>query len=247
MNVTLIKDSICNTEDLINKMYVAARTCYSNKTPDELLHISNSTKLDSKISLIKQVLSSGHQSIAEHISFSFSIEGISRSCSHQLVRHRLAVYSQQSQRYCSLDRDKDDFYVIPPSIASTFSTNKDFAKSYVKLMGDIQNLYNDMIDQGIKAEDARYILPNAAITNIVMTCNLRQWAHICNLRLCTRAQWEIREVFKNIVYELKKEYPELLPIFEELLVPQCEILGYCPEPSSRCCGRKPNKEQVFNN
>ena len=136
---------------------------------------------------------------------------------------------------------------VPFPAPSTFSTNKDFAKSYVKLMVDIQNLYNDMIDQGIKAEDARYILPNATVTNIVMTCNLRQWGHICNLRLCTRAQWEIREVFKNIVSELEKQYPELIPIFDELLVPQCEILGYCPEPKSRCCGRKFNKDQVFNN
>lgn len=247
MNVTLIKDDFCNAEYLINKMYVAARTCYSNKTPNELLQISDSTSINSKINLIKQVLSSGHQSIAEHISFSFSIEGISRSCSHQLVRHRLAVYSQQSQRYCSLDEGKSDFYVIPPSIASTFSTNKDFAKSYIKLMVDIQNLYNDMVEQGIKAEDARYILPNATVTNIVMTCNLRQWSHICNLRLCTRAQWEIREVFKNIVSELEKQYPELIPIFDELLVPQCEALGYCPEPESRCCGRRFNKDQVFNN
>lgn len=231
MQVSLIQKEL-SQDAIINKMYIAARTCYSNHSPIKLEVYAESKTIEQKIKLIEQVLSSGHTSIAEHIQLTFAIEGISRSCSHQLVRHRLAVYSQQSQRYTVLDSENPDYYIIPESIAKTFSTNDDLAIGYTELMKTIQDFYNKCVEAGIKAEDARYVLPNAAKTNITFSCNLRELMHICNLRLCKRAQWEIREVFNQIALVTGTEYPFL----KRYLVPQCEALGYCPEHES--CGRK---------
>lgn len=233
MRVTLLQQN----EDLLDIMYTAARTCYSSFGTAFLHAAASSTSEEKKLKLVNRVLKSGHLSIAEHIIFTFGIDGISRACSHQLVRHRLCTFSQQSQRYVNFD--KLDFeYIMPPAIENTSGTNDDFATQYKALMHKIKNLYDDMVEYGIKPEDARYIFPNAAATNIVVSTNLRNLMHMANLRLCTRAQWEVRQVFYNMTRLVSNSYPWLA----EYLQPSCELQGFCTE--DKCCGRKPKLESI---
>jgi len=219
--------------DLINKMWVAARTCYSENDIRSLKIEANNIPIEEKLDLIKKVFKSGHLSIAEHISFTYGISGISRSCSHQLVRHRLCTFSQQSQRYTDLSKDDID-WIIPESIYKD-----EYALAcYQEALRAIEKAYCYCVDVGIKAEDARFILPNACPTNITVTTNLRNLMHIMGLRLCSRAQWEIRQVFQ----EMQKQTIEQYPFLKEYLQPNCEQLGFCSE--SQCCGRKPKKSEL---
>ena len=209
--------------------------------------------------LVKAVLDSGHQSIAEHVTFTFAIEGISRACSHQLVRHRAGiVFSQQSQRYVEfkedLNRLKDILLILTPGSdynleemgrAETEVTsilNKYFVEvNDTNIYAYLQSLINYLsaINKGTKAEDARNFLPNATKTNITMTVNFRELIHLCHLRLCTRAQLEIRNLFKEIV-KVVKEHDDKLATY---LVPQCEVHGFCHEKN--CCGRKPTLKEIM--
>jgi thymidylate synthase (FAD) len=185
--------------------------------------------------LIRKVFKSGHLSIAEHITFTYGISGISRSCSHQLVRHRLCTFSQQSQRYTDLSKSKID-WIIPDSIYKD-----EYALAYYnEALKAIEKAYLYCVDIGIKAEDARFILPNACPTNITVTTNLRNLMHIMGLRLCSRAQWEIRQVFK----EMQKQTVEQYPFLKDYLQPNCEQLGFCPEGHG-ACGRKPKKSELI--
>ena len=221
--------------DLINKMWVAARTCYSPNNIRDLKIEADSISLDEKIDLIRKVFKSGHLSIAEHITFTYGISGISRSCSHQLVRHRLCTFSQQSQRYTDLSKSKID-WIIPDSIYKD-----EYALAYYnEALKAIEKAYLYRVDVGIKAEDARFILPNACPTNITVTTNLRNLMHIMGLRLCSRAQWEIRQVFQ----EMQKQTIEQYPFLKDYLQPNCEQLGFCPEGHG-ACGRKPKKSELI--
>ncbi len=143
----------------------------------------------------------------EHIYFTFKIEGISRACSHQLVRHRHCSFTQRSQRYCS----EDGFETIKPM---TFS-QKDTVGGYEHLMGFIAEDYEGWQTLGVPNEDARYILPNACATSLYLSCNLRELIHMANERLCTRAQWEIRDLVKAMC---KLVDPQL----HFMLVPKCK-------------------------
>jgi thymidylate synthase (FAD) len=163
---------------------VAARLCYS---PRDVSELTESLPEEEVLKLVGKLMSMGHFSALEHAVFTFGIDGISRACSHQLVRHRLASYSQQSQRYVELKKVKA---VIPPSIASDPELSEEFSE---KLAG-LWDYYSCLIGKGIPAEDARYILPNACETKIVVTMNARELHHFFALRLCYRAQWEIREM-----------------------------------------------------
>lgn len=211
----------------IQAMYVAARTCYSADHVEDL--VENNLDYFTQIDLIMKVLKSGHESIAEHYNFTIGIDGISRSCSHQLVRHRLCTFSQQSQRYVNFS-DKSFDYVTPASIEKSVLLN-----DYNDCMTELKKIYDKLVFSGIKPEDARYVLPNAACTNITFSCNLRQLMHVSELRLCSRAQWEIREVFEQIREAVLKTNPE----FSELLIPKCEKMGFCNEHQS--CGRYAKK------
>ena len=240
---------ISTTSNPIQTMWVAARTCYSSLSPIEMLN--NEGNYESKLNLVKSVLQSGHMSIAEHINFTFAIEGISRACSHQLVRHRLCTFSQQSQRYVEIKEDSNTLY----DLISGFPTDekiikmKEIAEKYFvdvndnNYFGYVHDLwqYTSRIAAGEKAEDARNSLPNATKTNIVLTTNFRNLIHIAELRLCVRAQKEIRELFKLI----KKEVTNNNPILGNMLLAQCDRLGYCPE-ASKCCGRKQKLEDIIN-
>jgi thymidylate synthase (FAD) len=169
--------------------------------------------------LIKRVTGYGHDSVIEHASFTFSIEEVSRAMTHQLVRHRIASYTQQSQRYVTYDTL--DKYVTPPSIVDTTEAKKIFDKT----LENISDAYQKLLKLGTPKEDARFILPNAAKTNIIVTMNARELKHFFNLRCCARAQWEIREVATEMFRQAKKATPALF----ENAGPTCVEVGYCTE------------------
>ena len=227
-------------EEVINKLYVAARTCYSKGSPIDMFNTitdNSEAALEKRVKLIKQVFNSGHLSIAEHASVTFLISGVDRALTHQLVRHRAGVvFSQQSQRYCNLEDTFD--YVIPKEIEK----NLEALDMFKQTMETIHTVYNTLINIGIKAEDARAVLPNACCTNLTMTVNLRELTQICELRLCSCAQYEIRTLVNMMAFAVKSA----LPFMAEYLVPKCERLGYCNEPKKRSCGRKKTREDVFS-
>jgi len=175
---------------------------------------------------LPKVLGYGHESILEHATLTFAIEGCSRVCSHQLVRHRLASYTQQSQRYIKLNpKDIEGTFVIPDGIKE----DPELLAEWKELMAKSIELYKKSIERGQHQEDARFILPQAVRTKIVVTMNLRELKHFLGLRACERAQWEIREVAWKMLEEIAKN-EELRPIIKwAKLGPRCVQLGYCPE------------------
>ena len=217
---------------MLKTVYTACRTCYS---ADYQINIHNSTDNKEKmLKLIERVISSGHYSTIEHIQVTFAIANVSRACTHQLVRHRHMSFSQKSQRYV---KEKGQFdYIIPPTIEKDDALKAEF----VEFMGKISEQYQKFVDAGIPAEDARFVLPNAAASSLVASLNLREMIHLANLRLCTRAQYEIRTLVKKMCDALIAEEPWLKPY----LVPKCERLGFCDEDKS--CGRKPTQKELLN-
>lgn len=181
---------------------------------------------------LKRVMGKWHLSVVEHASFTFAIEGISRACSHQLVRHRLASYTQQSQRYVKMDKGQFP-YVVPSSMKGKHR------EKFEEMMGTLAREYKYFLDEGIPTEDARYILPNAACTNIVVTMNARELLNFFGLRCCLRAQWEIRELANRMLVEVKK----VAPIIFENAWARCKDIGYCPEGESDCA--YPPKSEVI--
>ncbi len=229
-----------HTPHCIESAFVAARTCYSGDFPEDIWKQviptsgENDRISDEKIyTLLDKIIASGHHSVLEHISFTFAIEGISRACSHQLVRHRIASFSQQSQRYVTLEPDS---FVIPDTIKS----DNQAKKLYDTFLNNSLKTYRELMELGIPKEDARFVLPNAAKTNIVMTMNFRELYNVCQIRLCTRAQWEIRELFWRVKMELSNIHS--LKGLAGYLQPKCEVLGYCPE--HRSCGKFPTREEM---
>lgn len=198
----------------------AANQCYSEGFTGDTYTIE---KPSSDAKLIEKVIAMGHTSVLEHASFTFAIEGISRACSHQLVRFRHASFSQQSQRYVQGPFD----FVFPQTIKDSKLSEK-----FCFFMEHVDNLYNELIKEGVPAEDARFILPNASETKVVMTMNAREIYHACNLRECDHAQWEIKELFTNINTLVKPK----APITFAKLGPSCVTKGICTE-GSRCCGK----------
>ena len=227
--------NIPDTHYALRTMYTAARTCYSKDSPIDIFYNSASIPCEEMLKLIDKVIDAGHLSTTEHFTFTILIEGVSRALTHQLVRHRLASYSQQSQRYCKLDEGFN--YLIPEKIAA----NQELKEGFILAMNSLSDLYDVLVQEGIPSEDARAILPNACLSNIVVTCNFRQLMHICNERLCTCAQFEIRKLFQ----EITKQFVQQCPWSAKYLVPKCEVLGYCNEFPKRSCGRKPLKQNIL--
>ena len=190
MKVTLIQ----STPNPIETIAQIASICYDSNPKNPL-------------KLVTHLYKNGHHSVMEHIYFTFKIEGISRACSHQLVRHRHCSFTQRSQRYCSEDGFK---VVFPNSIRRNNETDV-----YFDIMDAIQLYYDEAQKQGIPNEDARYVLPNACTTDLYLSCNLRELIHICNERLCSRAQWEIRELVQKMVALCPEE-------LHFMLVPKCK-------------------------
>lgn len=210
----------------------AARLCYSPVGIEEILEKMD---LDRVQKLLNQIKESGHESPMEHANFTFGIEGISRALSHQLVRHRIASFSQQSQRYVKMGNLK---VVSPPSIEGNPETQKIFAET----VQQIAATYQKLLQAGIPAEDARFVLPNACETKIVMTMNARSLLHFLEIRACIRAQWEIRQ----LALEIRKKVKEVAPLLFKLSGPTCETLGYCRE-GKMGCGRAPSLVQLTAN
>ncbi len=174
---------------------MAAKLCYSDATIDE---IKEGLKDRDISKYIKILVDMGHMSVIEHTSFTFGIEGVSRSFLAQATRHRLASFSVKSQRYVGAkNTDGETFsYIVPPKIESL---GEQFVEIYNEQMETIQSWYNDWVDMlgdngESTFEDARFILPNAAETKMIVTMNARELLHFFSIRCCERAQWEIRHV-----------------------------------------------------
>ncbi|RBP67380.1 thymidylate synthase (FAD) [Alkalibaculum bacchi] len=223
----------------------AAKLCYSKSGID---HILNDLTEDKVNQFLTMLMDMGHASPIEHVSFTFGIEGVSRSLTHQLVRHRLASYSQKSQRYV---REGQFSFIIPPEIEK----NEEAKEIYIHAMEEQQRAYDQLVTvlqkehmEKIKGqyksekkalsmaekaaiEDARYVLPNACETKIVATMNARELLHFFNHRCCNRAQWEIRELATQMLILVKK----VAPILFKNAGPSC-VNGPCPE-GKMTCGR----------
>ena len=228
MEVVLIN----HTPEPLRTIYTAARTCYAAGTPASMWKASVSE--EAMAALIRKTIGSGHFSVAEHVTFVFAISGISRACSHQLVRHRIASFSQQSQRYVALKQQPE--FVMPVSIEK----NEQARLIFTELMKSSTSAYLQLVELGIAAEDARSVLANACPTNLVMTMNLRELIHASSVRLCIRAQREIRTLFDKIAVEVKR----VEPLIGQYLVPKCESLGFCDEDASLSCGLYPTFEEA---
>lgn len=182
-----------NPEQVVS---LAAGTCYNRS--------------DYSYDRVRNCYRRGHMSVFEHASVTFSVEGISRSCSHQLVRHRLASYTQQSQRYVRINTSSDDWYVIPPSIKEASPCT---LKEYKDAMRNLAEKYWTMMKSGINPEDARFILPEATKTSVIVTMNYRELLHFFDLRLDKHAQWEIRELANKMLEALNVAGPALKDIY----------------------------------
>lgn len=230
----------------------AAKLCYSSVGISE---IEDSLEMDEIGSFLEMLMDLGHESPIEHVNFTFAVEGVSRTLTHQLVRHRIASYSQQSQRYVKLDQFE---YIIPPAIESNPKSKELFIKAMEedqKYYDEISSiLYKEHYDKHISGglseraakrkaekesiEDARYIFPNACETKIVFTMNARTLLNFFRLRCCNRAQWEIRELAIEMLQEVKKVYPILF----KNAGPGC-LNGPCPEGNMTCGKIKEVREE----
>ena len=186
------------------KVHLIQQTHHPIETIAKIASICYDSEPKNALKLVEHLYKNGHHSVFEHIYFTFKIEGISRACSHQLVRHRMCSFTQRSQRYCN---EENFDYVTPPSIDNNLMEN---------IAETINNFYLYTSDEhGVPKEDARYILPNACCTDLYLSCNLRELIHICNERLCVKAQWEIRELVSKMIVLVD-------PRLKFMLVPKCK-------------------------
>ncbi len=232
--------------DPLQKLYGAYRTCYTPKTPSEVWDEIGAGTISAETirDFVEKRLETGHVSPLEQVVFWFGISGVSRSLSHQLVRHRIGIsFEQQSQRYVKYREERLE-YVTP----RTWSESPELAGEYHRLMQEITRVYRLALEKGIPAEDARFVLPNATPTNFQVMVNFAELLHIADLRLCWRAQWEIRHLLALMRRAVVKAVPEL----GTHLQPKCgeKRMGYCDEPMSewaKCpLGKvRPHKEQLF--
>ncbi len=208
----------------LEKLYAAFRTCYSSETPIEIWQKIEAEKISrEKIrEFIGERLKTGHASPLEQVVFWFAIANVSRSLSHQFVRHRIGIsFEQQSQRYVKFKQDKLAF-VMPESWERAGMRDE-----FEGLLDKTSDLYARALKAGIPAEDARFVLPNAAPTNFHVMVNFAEMLHICDLRLCVRAQWEIRRMVALMRAEIKRVLPEIAVFLQ----PKCgeNRMGYCDE------------------
>lgn len=209
---------------------MAGMGCRSDSIPD-LEELDDETVVD----VIETIRETGHHGVFEHVNFTFTVEGVSRALTHQLVRHRLATYDQQSQRVVSGDAFG---YVKPDTIRQL----EDFEGHlfFDSFMEDVKDLYESIQSDGVPNEDARFVLPNATTTNITVTMNARMLRTMFEQRCCKRAQWEIREM----AWRMLRECIEVAPlIFDDAGAP-CMNKGECPESDDFTCGDPYNQYEV---
>lgn len=196
----------------------AGNSCYSEHPSYEIM---DDEGFDAGRTL-SRIVSMGHYSVIEHAVFTFSVEGVSRALTHQLVRHRIASFSQQSQRYVSM---KEPSFVTP----HTVENDPEALKVFDETMDAIWEAYSKLEAMGIPAEDARYLLPNGCTTNITITMNARELLHFFSMRCCNRAQWEIREMADQMLALCR----EVSPVIFKDAGPGC-VRGHCPEGKKSC-------------
>lgn len=228
------------TQNPLALIYAACRQCYSEQFAGDIFEKIKEDRQKQE-AFIKKIVSSGHESPLEHVKFTFAIEGVSRALTHQLVRHRVASYSQQSQRYVK----EDDFdFIIPPVIAADPLMSGIFDKTMQQIQEGYSRILSILKEKGTEGEkanqDARFVLPQAAETKIVVTMNCRELLHFFAQRCCARAQWEIRNLAERMLELCRQQLPE---IFGQAGA-KCETLGYCPEGERFCCGKFPPKEKI---
>lgn len=216
MKVTLLR----HTSEPEMTVALASRLCYS---PVGIAELKERWSPESAKKMIDKIMNIGHFSVLEHAAFTFGIEGISRATSHQLVRHRLASYSQQSQRYVKAGKQFE--YVLPPTV----EIREDLKKKFERQMRAAGRTYREFVEAGVPAEDARFLLPNAAATKIIVTMNARELHHFFSLRCCRRAQWEIRGMSEEMLGLVRKTAPALF----RQAGPGC-LRGQCPEKQMTC-------------
>lgn len=252
----MLKIKLINyTKDAEATIASAGKLCYSPVGVDEITENLTDQSIEKYIKMLTDL---GHESPLEHASFTFAAEGVSRSLTHQLVRHRIASYSQQSQRYVTINEFE---YIIPPAIESNEKAKKVFVESMNKDQDTYNKLsellfedkYNELINQGhdekfakrraekSAIEDARYVFPNACESKIVFTMNARSLLHFFSLRCCNRAQWEVREMAFEMVKICKGIYPHLF----HNAGPSC-IDGPCPE-GKMTCGKIDQVRELYRN
>ena len=209
-----------HTPDPERAIATAARLCYAPVGAAELMETMPEDRVRSVLST---VIKSGHLSALEHASYTFAVDGVSRALTHQLVRHRIASFNQQSQRYVKFT---DGVPVVKPG---TVAANEEAGRLFDETVDAIEAAYARLLELGIPAEDARYLLPNAAESKIVITMNVRELLHFFSLRCCNRAQWEIREMAHRML-ELAR--PTAPYIFMDAGA-GC-VRGACPEGKMTC-------------
>ena len=212
-------DLINHTQNPERTVAAAARLCYSDAYAKDLMEGLSEDRVRS---LVRKLVGMGHLSPFEHASFTFALEGVSRAMTHQLVRHRIASYSQKSQRYVS---EETFDYVIPPNILNDDKASK----IYRETVDQIRTAYKEL-SEIVPREDARYLLPNACESKMVCTFNTRSLMNIFRQRCCNRAQWEIRELADRMLIEVRRAAPLLF----ENAGPPCEVDGICPEGDFSC-------------
>ncbi|MGK2966894.1 MAG: FAD-dependent thymidylate synthase [Tepidiformaceae bacterium] len=241
IQVTLLSHS----EEPMRSLYMAYRTCYSQLTPQQVrVRIDDDRITDEQMRIfIEERLKTGHASPLEQVYFEFGISGVSRAFSHQFVRHRVGIsFEQQSQRYVTY-KGGEFPYTVPETVKKAGLEDK-----MSELFDQVSGLYEEMVAAGIPAEDARFLLPNATNTNFKITVNFQSLLHICDLRLCTRAQWE----FRRVAALMRAEVNRVIPQLGRYLQPKCGELrmGYCDESEAdwEACpiGRvRPHKDALF--
>lgn len=209
-----------HTPDPERAIATAARLCYAPVGATELMETMPPERVRSVLSTI---MASGHFSTLEHASYTFAIDGVSRALTHQLVRHRLASYNQQSQRYVKF---KDGVEVVKPG---SIAANPEASAVFDEAMAAAEGAYAALMELGVPAEDARFVLPNAAETKIVVTMNVRELLHFFELRCCNRAQWEIRELALRMLELVRPTAP-----FVFMDAGASCVRGGCPEGKMTC-------------
>lgn len=214
---------------------LAAKLCYAG---GDLRALMEGVQLKDQQAFLAKILSLGHWSVLEHVSFTFAVEGVSRSLLAQITRHRIASFSVQSQRYVSMEEGFD--YIIPPSIQALGPEKADEFAEQMKLMHKWYLQWQALLGKGETAnEDARFVLPNACATRLIITMNARELLHFFKLRCCERAQWEIR----GLAIQMLKICKQTLPVIFEKAGPGC-VSGPCPE-GNKSCGRSSEIKEKF--
>ncbi|NLY91015.1 MAG: FAD-dependent thymidylate synthase [Firmicutes bacterium] len=207
----------------------AARLCYA---PQDAETVWAGFTREKQEEFLGRLSAYGHFSPYEHVSFTFAVAGVSRALSHQLVRHRIASYSQRSQRYIN---EVSFGVVLPPTVEADPAAREEFER----VIAAIREGYQRLTALGVPKEDARYLLPNACQTQLIMTMNARSLLHFMALRCCRRAQWEIRE----LAWRVRAEALKVAPLLFREAGPPCLVRGECPE-GTMSCGRPYTKAEV---